>query len=54
MEGRKDLNSIKNNGMPTCEGVALGVDRLLVLITGRDIKAVMPFHTENLICLHRT
>lgn len=37
------LNALKS-GMPECAGVALGIDRLLMLVCGRaHIKEVMPF-----------
>ncbi len=43
------LNLLKEKPLPTCEGVALGFDRLLMLLTGRKrISEVLPFSVENL------
>ena len=44
------LNLLKERPLPPCEGVALGLDRLLALLTGRkSVKEVIPFSTQELI-----
>ena len=36
------------HGLPECSGIALGVDRLLMLATGaRDIRQVLSFDWER-------
>ena len=52
-EGRRSLSpeiplvSAMRNGLPACAGVALGVDRLLMVRTGDDqISDVMPFRID--------
>ena len=42
------LLAAMRSGMPACSGVALGVDRLVMLVNGAsDIRDVMPFPIEN-------
>jgi lysyl-tRNA synthetase class 2 len=44
------LKLLKEKPLPPCEGVALGLDRLLALLTGRkSVKEVIPFSTQKLI-----
>ncbi len=43
------LNLLEVSDLPECEGVSLGFDRLVMLITGMDINSVSPFSTYNLI-----
>ncbi|WP_456456296.1 amino acid--tRNA ligase-related protein [Thermovibrio sp.] len=44
------LNLIKEKPLPSCEGVALGFDRLLMLLTGKDrISDVQPFSVQKLL-----
>ncbi len=43
------LELLKVRPLPECEGVALGFDRLLMSITGRDILSVINFPVEMLI-----
>jgi len=44
------LSLLKEKSLPPCEGVALGFDRLLMLLTGREsIEEVIPFPTSRLI-----
>ena len=52
--GRKRLSvetslaEAMRKGLPPCNGVALGVDRLLMIRTGeKSIEKVMPFLVEN-------
>ena len=47
---RRFLELLKKNPLPNSEGVALGFDRLLMVLTGADrITEVIPFSTEELI-----
>ncbi|SMO43811.1 lysyl-tRNA synthetase, class 2 [Balnearium lithotrophicum] len=53
-EGRnvdsKFLKALKEKPLPRCEGVALGFDRLLMVLTGADsIEEVIPYSTNCLI-----
>lgn len=42
------LATAMRHGLPACSGVALGVDRFLMVLTGQESLArVMPFSTEN-------
>ncbi len=42
------LNALSEPGLPACSGVALGLDRLLMLISGRSsIKDVLAFPVET-------
>lgn len=44
------LKLLKERPLPKCEGVALGFDRLLMLLTGRErLEEVIPFPTSHLI-----
>jgi lysyl-tRNA synthetase class 2 len=44
------LELLKKKPLPECEGVALGFDRLLMLLTGKErIEEVIPFPTSRLI-----
>ena len=44
------LELLKEKPLPECEGVALGFDRLLMLLTGKEsIEEVIPFPTSQLI-----
>jgi lysyl-tRNA synthetase class 2 len=44
------LKLLKAKELPSCEGVALGFDRLLMLLTGKEeIREVIPFSTLELI-----
>lgn len=44
----ENLLSALDDGLPNCAGVALGVDRLIMLAIGKkDIKEVIAFPTEN-------
>jgi len=44
------LSLLQEKPLPPCEGVALGFDRLLMLLTGREsIEEVIPFPTSRLI-----
>ena len=43
------LKLLREKPLPDCEGVALGFDRLIMLITGKDIKDVIPFPLGKLI-----
>ncbi len=43
------LKLLREKPLPDCEGVALGFDRLIMLITGKDIKDVVPFSSGKLI-----
>jgi lysyl-tRNA synthetase class 2 len=43
------LRLLRERPLPDCEGVALGFDRLIMLITGKDIKDVIPFPVGKLI-----
>jgi len=44
------LELLKERPLPECEGVALGFDRLLMLLTGKEnLEEVIPFPTSQLI-----
>jgi len=44
------LKLLKEKPLPECEGVALGFDRLLMLLTGKEsLEEVIPFPTSRLI-----
>ena len=44
------LNLLKENSLPPCEGVALGLDRLTMVLTGKEkISDVIPFTVEELL-----
>lgn len=42
----EDFHSALDRGMPDCFGNALGLDRLLALILGCDVDAVIPFRKD--------
>jgi lysyl-tRNA synthetase class 2 len=45
---RELLRIIRDSGFPACSGVALGLERLLLFLLGRDsIRAVLPFGASN-------
>ncbi|WP_163328496.1 amino acid--tRNA ligase-related protein [Desulfurobacterium thermolithotrophum] len=43
------LKLLKEKPLPPCEGVALGFDRVLMLITGKEIHEVIPFSLRKLV-----
>jgi len=43
------LNLLRVSDLPETEGVSLGLDRLLMLLTGRDINFVNPFSFRNFL-----
>lgn len=44
------LNLLKEKPLPHCEGVALGLDRLIMVLTGKEkILEVIPFTVEELL-----
>lgn len=48
LPGAPRLTSAMRSGLPPCSGVALGLDRLIMSLTGyRDIRDVMPFPAER-------
>ncbi len=46
--GARRLLAAMDSGMPTCSGVAMGFDRLLMILTGHDLlSSVLPFSVEQ-------
>lgn len=49
LEIDQDFMSALKSGLPKCAGIALGVDRLIMLLTdSKDISEIMPFTTKEI------
>lgn len=49
LEIDQDFISALKSGLPQCAGIALGVDRLIMLLTdSKDISEIMPFTTKEI------